>query len=173
MLDDIARITIKIAKLILLDIVTITAKKTACAIVWPGYPEDAEKITIRIDGDIRSNSGVGIGEKITVQKVEAKKAKKIVLTPMQAVRIIKGNEYLKKILEGRPLMDGQVIRVEMLGSPLSFTITSTNPNGVLLITKATEIDLKEQHIEGTTGVHINYEDIGGLSREISLVREMI
>jgi transitional endoplasmic reticulum ATPase len=155
------------------DIVTIIGKKTACAIVWPGYPEDAEKIAIRIDGDIRSNSSVGIGEKVTVQKIEAKKAKKIVLTPMQAVRIIKGNEYLKKILEGRPLIAGHVIRVEMLGSPLSFTVTSTTPNGVLLITKETEINLKEKHIEGTTGVHINYEDIGGLRHEIELVREMI
>ncbi|MBU4492974.1 MAG: AAA family ATPase, partial [Nanoarchaeota archaeon] len=154
------------------DIIEIKGKKPACAIVWPGYPEDSGKKLIKIDGDIRSNAGVGINDKVRVKKVEAKKAKKITIAPMQAVRIIKGSEYLSKVLEGRPVLKGQRIRVEMLGSPITFIVTKTEPAATIIVTSSTEISLKETPVEEAR-VHITYEDIGGLKREIALVREMI
>lgn len=154
------------------DIIEIKGEKIACAVVWPGYPEDAGNNIIRIDGDIRSNAGVAINDKVKVKKIEAKKAKKITLAPSQAVRIIKGSEYLGKVLEGRPIVNGQIVRVEMLGSPITFTVTSTKPEGILIVTKDTEIVLKEKPIEAV-GTLVTYEDIGGLKREIGLVREMI
>ncbi len=35
------------------DIIELEGKKTACAIVWPGYPEDSGKRLILVDGDIQ------------------------------------------------------------------------------------------------------------------------
>ncbi|MBU2497232.1 MAG: CDC48 family AAA ATPase [Nanoarchaeota archaeon] len=152
------------------DIVEIKGKKIAAAIVWPGYPEDSSKNIIKIDGDIRSNAGVGINDKVKIKKIEAKKAKEIMLTPLQSVEIVRENEYLLKVLEGIPVIKGQRVRVEMLGSPLTFAVTATQPSGVIIITKDTKISLKKPREEG---VQITYEDIGGLKREIGLVREMI
>jgi len=155
------------------DIIEIQGKERAVAIVWPGYP-DNEKGIIRIDGNIRSNTGVGIDDKVVIKKVEAKPAKKMVIAPMQPVRIVGGERYLLQILEGRPVLKGQKIRVEMLGNPLTFVITGTQPTGAVIATKDTEVVLREKVAEEVRAVpHISYEDIGGLKREIGLVREMI
>ncbi|MDI6888101.1 MAG: CDC48 family AAA ATPase [Methanocellales archaeon] len=155
------------------DIIEIQGKEKAVAIVWPGYPNE-EKGIIRIDGHIRSNAGVGIDDRVVIKKVEAKPAKRIVITPMQPVRIVGGERYLLQILEGRPVLKGQKIRVEMLGNPLTFVITGTQPTGAAIATRDTEVVLREKVAEEVRAVpHVTYEDIGGLKREIGLVREMI
>jgi len=155
------------------DIVEIQGKGKAVAIVWPGYPED-EKGIIRIDGHIRSNASIGIDDKVVIKKVEAKPAKRIVIAPMQSVRIVGGERYLLQILEGRPVLKGQKIRVEMLGNPLTFVITGTQPAGAVIATRDTEVVLSGKVAKEVRAVpHVTYEDIGGLKREIGLVREMI
>ncbi|MBU2639325.1 MAG: CDC48 family AAA ATPase [Nanoarchaeota archaeon] len=158
-------------KLVSGDVIKIKGKKTACAIVWPGYPEDSNGI-IRIDGDIRNNAGIGINDKVRINKIEVKSAKKVILAPSQPIRIIKGEEYLLKVLEGQPIIKGQRVRVEMLGNPLTFTIKNTEPSDIVIVTKDTQIKLKEKLAE-VGAVDVMYEDIGGLRKEIDLVREMI
>lgn len=153
------------------DIIEVKGKSTTCAIVWPAYPQDPEK-HIRVDGELRGNAGVGIGDDVTIRKIEAKPAKKVTFAPTEVIRIVQGSQYLSRILEGRPVHQGQNIRVEMLGSPITFSVTSTKPDGMVLITKETEVILKEKPLE-VTGTHVTYEDIGGLGKEIGLVREMI
>jgi len=155
------------------DIVEIKGKEVTSAVVWPDYPEESSITTIKIEGDIRGNAGVSIGEKITIRKIEVKPAKKIVIAPNQTVRIIKGSQYLSKVLKGRPVIEKQKIRVEMLGNPITFTITSTNPSGTVLVTDETSISLKEKPVGEETGTEITYEDIGGLRKETAVVREMI
>ncbi|MDY6965353.1 MAG: CDC48 family AAA ATPase [Halobacteriota archaeon] len=157
------------------DIIEIEGKSTASAIVWPGYADDNGKSIIRIDGNIRSNANIAIDDKVKVRKVDAKEAKKITIAPTQPVRVVGGERYLLKILEGRPVINGQKIRVEMLGNPLTFVITSTQPGGTVIVSKTTQILLKEKVLEEEkrAGPQVTYEDIGGLKREIALVREMI
>ncbi|NQV00499.1 MAG: CDC48 family AAA ATPase, partial [Parcubacteria group bacterium] len=141
------------------------------AIAWPGYPKDSNGV-IRVDGDIRNNAGIGINDKVKVNKIEVKSAKRIILAPSQPIRIIKGEEYLLKVLEGQPIMKGQRVRIEMLGNPLTFTVKNTEPSDIVLVTKDTQIKLKEKLTE-IGAVDVMYEDIGGLRKEIDLVREMI
>ncbi|MGB7532238.1 MAG: CDC48 family AAA ATPase [Halobacteriota archaeon] len=154
------------------DIIEIEGKKTASAIVWPGYPEDSGKGLIRVDGDIRSNAQAGIEDKVKVKKIEAKDAKKLVLAPTQPVRIVGGEQYLRRIMEGRPINKGQRVRVEMLGSPITLIVTATQPSGTIIATKSTDFVLLEKTAEERAAI-VTYEDIGGLGRELSLVREMI
>ena len=154
------------------DIIELEGKKTASAIVWPGYPEDSGKRLILVDGDIRSNAQSGIADKVKVKKIEAKDAKKIVLAPTQPVRIVGGKQYLRRIMEGRPINKGQRVRVEMLGNPITLIVTSTQPSGTIIATGSTDFVLMEKTAEERASV-VTYEDIGGLGRAISLVREMI
>ncbi len=154
------------------DIIELEGKKTASAIVWPGYPEDSGKRLILVDGDIRSNAQSGIADKVKVKKIEAKDAKKIVLAPTQSVRIVGGKQYLRRIMEGRPINKGQRVRVEMLGNPITLIVTSTQPSGTIIATGSTDFVLMEKTAEERASV-VTYEDIGGLGRAISLVREMI
>ncbi|MEM0215599.1 MAG: CDC48 family AAA ATPase [Archaeoglobaceae archaeon] len=157
------------------DIIEIIGKESVPAIVWPSYPEDRGKGIIRIDGNLRSNAGVGIDDKVKIRKVDAKPAEKITLAPMEAVRITGGENYLLRLLEGRPVVRGQKVRVEIFGYTLTFVITATKPTGVVVVNRSTEIELKEKPAEEVKRAvpNVTYEDIGGLKRELRLVREMI
>ncbi|NLA31774.1 MAG: CDC48 family AAA ATPase, partial [Methanomicrobiales archaeon] len=62
--------------------------------------------------------------------------------------------------------------------PLTFVITRVAPRGIAIVTDSTEIELKETPYEPEKGrretaTDVHYEDIGGLDRELQLVREMI
>ena len=171
---SIARIHSDVAKklgIVSGDIIEIKGKENTYAIVWPGYPEDSKKI-IRIDGNIRSNASVSIDENVEIKRIEVKKAQKISVAPTQAIRIVRGDEYLRKILEGQPVVKGQKIRVDILGTGLTLMVTSTQPSGPLIVTPETQVTLSEKPIEALR-TYVTYEDIGGLKREIGLVREMI
>ncbi|MCG2718522.1 MAG: CDC48 family AAA ATPase, partial [Nanoarchaeota archaeon] len=75
--------------------------------------------------------------------------------------------------KGRPVIEKQKIRVEMLGDPITFTITSTSPSGTVMVTDETSIVLKEKPVGEETGTGTTYEDIGGLRKETAVIREMI
>ncbi|MEA2032803.1 MAG: CDC48 family AAA ATPase [Euryarchaeota archaeon] len=155
------------------DVIEIEGKSIATAIVWPGYSPDSNKSIIRIDGNIRGNTGVAIDDRVRVKKTTVKDAKRITLEPTQPVRIAGGERYLARILKGRPITKGQIIRVEMLGNPITFVVTNTVPLGTVIPQMDTEIMLRKPR-EGAVGVpHVTYEDVGGLKREIGMIREMI
>jgi transitional endoplasmic reticulum ATPase len=157
------------------DIIEIVGKESVPAIAWPSYPEDRGKGIVRIDGNLRSNAGVGIDDKVKIRKVEAKPAEKITLAPTEPVRITGGEGYILRLLEGRPVVRGQKVRVEIFGYTLTFVIVATRPSGVVVVGRGTEIELKEKPAEEVKRAvpNVTYEDIGGLKRELRLVREMI
>ena len=105
------------------DVIEIEGKKVATAIVWPD-PLGGDPSVIRIDGNIRRNAGVAIDDKVKVRKTTAKEARRVVLQPTQPVRIAGGERYLARILRGRPLTKGQIVRVDLLGSPIAFEAVS-------------------------------------------------
>lgn len=157
------------------DTIFIFGKEKTCAIAHPAYPEDEGQEIIRIDGNVRTNARIGIDDKVYIQKFAALPANRAVLAPTQQFRLVGGPQYLHRNLEGRPLMKGQRIRVETVSNPLAFIVVSTQPAGPVILTRNTSLVLKEQVIEEleVRPTHITYEDIGGLRREIGLIREMI
>ncbi|MCW3133467.1 MAG: CDC48 family AAA ATPase [Methanophagales archaeon] len=155
------------------DVIEIEGKNIATAIVWPGYSPDSNKSIIRIDGSIRGNAGVAIDDRVRVRKTKVKEAKRVTLEPTQPVRIAGGERYLARILKGRPITKGQIIRVEMLGNPITFVVTNTVPLGTVIPQIDTEIVLRKPREEAIGVPHVTYEDIGGLKREIGMIREMI
>jgi transitional endoplasmic reticulum ATPase len=157
------------------DVILVIGKEKVCALAGPGYPEDQGYEIIRIDGNLRNNARVGIDDKVYIQKSSAQVANRIVLAPTQQVRLVGGPQYLQRLLEGRPVMKGQRLRVETVSNPLSFIVVSTQPAGPVLVARNTSIVVKEQVIEELEvhPTHLTYEDIGGLRREIGLIREMI
>ena len=153
------------------DVIEIKGKEKTYTIAWPGYPEDPEGV-IRIDGNIRSNASVGIDERVKIKKIEVKDAKSVTIASTQPIRIVRGEEYLRKILGGQPIVKGQRIRTDILGTPLAFMVTATHPSGPIIITPQTRIILREKPVKEER-IQVTYEDIGGLKRELGLVREMI
>jgi transitional endoplasmic reticulum ATPase len=176
----IARLSIEVMKklgLVSGDVIEIQGKKKAAAIIWPGFAQDTGFGTLRIDGNIRGNAGTGIDEKVRICKSTAEYAKKIVVQPTQPIRLVGGEQYLSRVLRGRPVIEGQSVRIDVIGNSITLVITKVAPKGMVIVTDDTEIELKEEAYkpeEGKEGMSdIHYEDIGGLGRELQLVREMI
>jgi transitional endoplasmic reticulum ATPase len=178
----IARVSIEVMKklgLVSGDIIEIQAKKKAVAIVWPGFAQDTGFGILRIDGNIRGNAGTGIDEIVKIAKSQASYATKVVIQPTQQTNFREDiwENYLHRALEGVPLFEGQLIRLQVMGNSISVVIAKVSPKGIVLIDEDTEITFKNEPLKTdgakkeTTNIH--YEDIGGLGRELQLVREMI
>ena len=175
----IARVNYEVMKklgLVSGDVIEIQGKRNVAAIVWPGFPQDTGNNMIRIDGELRSNLGAGIDEKVKIQKSEAQYAKKIVIQPTQPIPNPQDERY-RLPLKGRPLMEGQLVRGYGLFSSYTLVISRVIPKGIVIVSDDTEIELKEEPYKPEEGKQevsaIHYEDIGGLGRELQLVRELI
>ncbi|MDD3978319.1 CDC48 family AAA ATPase [Methanomicrobium antiquum] len=177
----IARISIDVMNALDLrsgDVIEISGKNKAAAIVWTGYSQDTGKAIIRIDGNIRGNIQTGIDEKVTIRKVDAKYAEKVVIHPTQPISLRGGEQYIGRLLSGRPVSEGQAFRVNIMGNALTFVISKVKPSGVAIVGPETEIEIKDTPYEPKEGSKkdvpdVHYEDIGGLGRELDQVREMI
>jgi transitional endoplasmic reticulum ATPase len=158
------------------DVIQIEGKKRTVAIVWPGYPEDANRGVIRIDGTIRRNAQTSIDEKVAIRKILIKEARKIAFAPTEPLRIMGGEEYLSQSLEGRAVTRGDVIQINVMGRRIDLIVVSYSPTAdAVLVHRTTEVKISEKPVkEGTSNIpKVTYEDIGGLGDEVKRVREMI
>ena len=159
------------------DIIEVEGTRKTAAVVWPAKAEDEGQSIIRMDNLIRHNSGVGLGEKVTVRKAGFKEAKKVVLAPTQEVRIIASgyDRILKKTFIGRAMNKGDHVWISVFGSGFIYTVIDSQPRGIVKITDFTQFVLKEEPSKEAQGEisRISYEDIGGLDEPVRKVREMI
>jgi transitional endoplasmic reticulum ATPase len=159
------------------DVIEITGKgKKSHAVLWAGFAEDYGKGLIRIDGYTRNNLGVGIDDKVSIAAAKWKEAQEVVLAPTEQLNVEGLEESLPEVLENRVLTKGDSLRlyhVEM-GKNIDFVVESTAPPGAAVVTLETRFRLGSMHKPLNTGVpRITYEDLGGLTKEIQKIREMI
>jgi len=159
------------------DYIEIKGKKVSVAMVWPAHQEDEGLNIIRIDGYTRKNVGVSIGEKVFVKKADPKPATKITIAPPAEHRIRVSpdfEEYVKRKLEGKALVRGDMIYVSIFSTAFPFVVVQTNPSGVVKVTSETNIIVKSEPVsEEILKSEVRYEDIGGLKNEIQKIREMV
>jgi len=167
------------------DAIEITGKRTVVAKVFPASIEDEGRGLIGIDGLTRTNAGVSIDENVTVRKCFPSEAQKVVLAPNipegKKIRFDKSiEEVFSNGLQGRPLITGTDIivpNVALMGNRSTFNVVSTVPKGPVVVTKSTEITLKDsaqkQVEKRPAGKQITYDDVGGLDDELKRIREMI
>ncbi len=184
------------------DVVQLHGKEVTTALAVRAYPADVGLNLVRMDGITRRNAGIGVGETIKVARIEPKEAKRVVLAPAQkGIMLQMSPELLKKNLFMRPVTKKDIIMPfpvvkqrrqspfdDFFGMNLEdifFTpvpgetklaVVSTNPEGVVRITDATEVELKPEAVDIVEDARIptlTYEDIGGLHEEIKKIREMV
>ena len=155
------------------DVVTVSGKRKTVAKVLPAYMEDRGKGLIRLDGITRENALVGIDEKVKVAACDFQPARKIVVAPLTVMRSYDAR-YIGSLLEGLPLVEGDLVRARLIGSRTQdFKVVATSPSGVVMIHPQTTMEIQQQKEPGEGKTRISYEDIGGLGREIRKIREMI
>src|SRR5918998_1418883 len=67
------------------DVIEIRGKRRTVAKCLPLYPSDEGKGIIRVDGLVRNNAGVAIGDTVVVRKIKAVPAEKVIVAPLEAI----------------------------------------------------------------------------------------
>ncbi len=160
------------------DIVSIEGAKKTYARAWRGVPEDFGKNVVRLDRMIRMNAEIGIDERVTITKSSAKKGRKIVFAPTEKIHVQGLEKWLKQTLEDRVITTGDIIPIGLgMSRKLYLGVASVTPTAdAVIMTSETNIQISEKQWEDIKAREIeklSYEDIGGLSEEISRIREMI
>ncbi|MEM3671174.1 MAG: CDC48 family AAA ATPase [Thermoprotei archaeon] len=157
------------------DVVEIYGKRKTVAIVWPAYVEDKGTDTIRMDGLIRKNCGVSIGDKVVVKKIVPKAAASVKLAPSSYSITVDPPfiSYVKKKLVDYPLVEGDTVLIPVLGQAISFTVVAVKSTDAVMVTENTQITILDKPTESSGVPRVTYEDIGGMKDVIPKVREMI
>jgi transitional endoplasmic reticulum ATPase len=141
-------------------------------------PGDDGRGVVRMDRFLRQALKAHLNEKVEIEPAESRPAARVELTP--AIDVSTAHDllpHLKKVLvENRaPVSVGAVLYISFPGTQAGTTYEVHQvPDGPGYVTGATEIKLHfhDAHIpEGAFDV--TFEDVGGLGRQIKLVRELV
>ena len=158
------------------QILEIVGNRKSHVKLWPGTPEDYSSGIIKIDGLTRHNIGSGIGEKISIKKVDAKQAQSIVVSPIEKLSAEGLQEYMQANYDGHVLTTGDTLIVTtQLGGKTQLIVTNTIPaSKPVIVTDQTEFKLGSMTKAIDQSVpRITYDDLGGLKKEVQKIREMI
>lgn len=157
------------------DFVKLSGKKSTIAIVWQGSPEDEEMELVRMDGILRQNAGVGLGDRVRVEKIAVKPAKKVVLAPKDAIRLSAGFEqYVKRKLIGKGVLKGNILPLGVFGTAIPLVVSQVVPQSPVVINESTQVIVKKEPVKELENVpNVTYDDIGGLQSTILKIREMV
>jgi transitional endoplasmic reticulum ATPase len=160
------------------DVVEIRGKRNTAAMAFPAYQEDEGLDVIRMDGLVRSNARVGMGEEVDLVKAAWQEAKRISVAPAkEGLRIAGSGESLRPTLLYRPVVQGDLISTSVFDRrqqpatadprmndllrhffqtpafglmEIRLMVTSTVPKGIVRVSEATQIELVPEY-KGTTG----------------------
>ena len=169
------------------DIIEIEGKRMTAAKVWRADRQDWSQDYIRIDGFIRQNAGVGIGDRVKIRKARFADAQKIILAPPSGSNMHYGDDaadMIRRQTLKRPVVAGDILPIMSSGAhpfmgrmeAVPLVVTETHPTDVVVICEKTEIVLLEKPVKSVGSVKATgttYENVGGLRAEVQRVREMI
>ncbi len=159
------------------DLIEIAGKKKTAGRVTGALGQGHEKQNLQIDGLIRANAQVKVGDTVQIRKVPRQTATTIILyflepncpLPQEAEL-----EHFGKVLQGYPVFLGDQINIPLFGGrDRFFRVEATSPSGPVIINPQTNFVLQKPDYLVNSAAQVSYEDIGGLDKELRLVREMV
>ncbi|MBU0930227.1 MAG: CDC48 family AAA ATPase [Nanoarchaeota archaeon] len=158
------------------DIIEIEGQRKTVGIVDRAYPTDIGQSVIRMDGILRKNAKIGIGEIVKIKKADVKEAKSVVIAPAQTGIMVQADpEVFKNGLLGKAVVKGDIIslggsarrRRTFSGSPfedifdvfeqgfmgnfgfggLKFVVVNTTPKDSVIITENTQLKVNPKATE--------------------------
>lgn len=164
------------------DLVEVVGKRRTIAKVWRAMVSDWQQGKMRIDKFTRENSGVAVGDKALVRKVETEiEAERVVLAPPEDLPRQLPINYQSVVnhLIDFPITKNDSIPIQaglpfMQPQIVAFKAVVVEPEDAIIITKNTKVEFSEKPAAGFDGAKkLSYEDIGGLKDELQRVRETI
>ena len=130
---------------------------------------------IQIDGTTRSNCGAGLQEQVTVARTAHEPAVAVRFTPLWvgAAPATVAPDRILEDLVGVPVTVGSAVRVPTFAKAVNFQVVRTIPSGPVVIGKRTDIRIVEGESMPGRAPSVSYEDIGGLERAVTRVREIV
>lgn len=157
------------------DVVNIKGKRNTAAKVYPSFNDIYGMPFIQMDGIIRRNAGAGLNDVVTVNEVEIKAARKIVLSPIDTFFKCKEDDEreIKNIIKGIPILSDDELSLMIFGhNEVGFHISGTAPSGPVKVTEKTDLVFIECEL-GESKSRVTYEDIGGLEEQVKKIREIV
>jgi transitional endoplasmic reticulum ATPase len=162
------------------EVVRIATERGRSALARLDHPSpgDARTGIVRMDRFLRQALKAHLNETVEIEPAELGPAKRVELNP--AIDVSTAHDLLphlkKAMVESRtPLSIGAILYIPFAGSQAGTTYEVLRlPDGPGFMTEATEVSLQyhDAHVpEGTFDV--TFEDVGGLNRQIRLVRELV
>ncbi|MBI4333894.1 MAG: CDC48 family AAA ATPase [Chloroflexi bacterium] len=159
------------------ETVRLKGKRATVARAMPAFAADRGKATLQMDGVLRENSQVSLGEPIQIEKIPCVPGRTVVLAPIgeDKARLRQLDcRFLSRSLEGLAVTPGDKVRASFMSSqPQEFTVVDTDPRSPVLIGPVTSIRVKGDGVARQQKTGVTYEDVGGLHKEINRIREMI
>jgi transitional endoplasmic reticulum ATPase len=159
------------------DVIEIQGEKKTVARITGVLPEYYGKKVIQMDGITRTNAKANLGEVVRVRRVLRQTAVTALITSLDSTTVLPDErelEQVARILQGFAVIAGDRINIPLLGGKdRFFLMEATSPTGGVIINQTTKFVLKKPDFTLEASSHISYEDIGGLGRELRLVREMV
>ena len=148
------------------DIIEIQGQRKTYSKCLASPKENHAHGILKIDGLIRSNAGISIGNRIYIKKIIATRAKKITIAPLEIMPFIEESE-IKEALTLFPIIKDDNVVFENLGKHVFFRILeSIPPNSALITTSETDFQIKEYYFlkkdkkleEGSKNLKQSYTD---------------
>lgn len=159
------------------DVLLLVGGRTTVARAAQAPPSHCGQKLVLVDGSTRGNAQVGVDEQVRVRRVPFKTAASLLLAPVEAGLPLPADAEippLRQLLAGRPFVLGDRLQVAGFGSRArSFTVEGATPRGALIVSSDTEIAFAVTESAAAETSRVSYEDVGGLDREVALVREMV
>ncbi len=159
------------------DVLLVTGRRSTVARAAHAPQHYCGQGLILIDGITRDNAQISVDETCSVQKVPYKQADSVILSPVDPrTQIPKDAEipHILQLLTGLHVVMGDRVQIVMFGTkPQFYIVEGASPRGAIRITAHTAISFRGSDFASEKASRTSYEDIGGLEKELSHVREMI
>ncbi len=163
------------------DVILIRGERETVAKALRLAPEDEyyNPNVIRMDGTLRKNAATSIDEVVEVEKAEVKRAEEVLLAPPEGEYPQEIRQYTREIHEqllNVPVVAGDIVNIFIPYGyqyvTIPFVVAKVKPSGAVIITDKTRVKISEKPVHAHVS-DVTYEDIGGLKKEIELIREMV
>jgi transitional endoplasmic reticulum ATPase len=155
------------------DILEVSGKRRTYCRAMIAYKQARGQSRIQLDGIGRNNAGVGLDDMVAVRRVACPQADQVTLAPLDAKPSDRDLQYIGRLVDGLPVVEGDRIRAALFGRHAAFfRVEKTAPAGPVLIHRKTRLVIGEAAEEEPART-MSYEDIGGLRPQLQRIREMI